>query len=395
MRLAPGDEVYGRIKRLQELIKQKNISGVIVTQLVNLFYFSGTMQGTYLFVPAEGEPVLFVRKNYRRACNESPLENIVSISGLSDIMEKLKKEDYDKQTVIGMELKSLPVTYYEKLVPLFSGIKIADISPLLLEVRMIKSVYEQKFFKEAGKLAREVYEKIPQILKQGMTELALAARVEYEMRCLGHQGFLRISGYNQEAYYGHILFGENALIASFLDSPTGGKGLSAAFPQGSGNTTLEPGRPVLVDYTFVLDGYIVDITRIFALGKLTEGLQDAHQVSIAIQNKLAEIALPGVKTDYLYYTAKEMAQEAGIMDYFMGTAESRVRFIGHGVGLELNELPVITDKMSFTLAEGMVIALEPKFFFPKQGAVGIENTFIVRNDGLEKVCTLSDEICLG
>jgi Xaa-Pro aminopeptidase len=381
---------------LQQAIKQKNISGVVVSHLVNLFYFSGTMQGTYLFVPAEGEPVLFVRKNYRRACNESPLEHIDAISGLSDIMEKLKKEGCDKLTAVGMELESLPVTYYEKLAGLFSGTKIVNISPLLLEVRMIKSAYEHKFFKEAGKLAREVYEKIPQVLKQGMTELALAAKVEYEMRSLGHQGLLRIRGYNQEAYYGHILFGENALItSSFMDSPTGGKGLSAAFPLGSGNTTLEPGRPVLVDYTFVLDGYIVDITRIFSLGKLAEGLQDAHQVSIAIQNKLAELALPGVKTDYLYQAAKDMAQDAGLIDYFMGTAESRVRFIGHGVGLELNELPVITDKVSFTLAAGMVIALEPKFFFPKQGAVGVENTFIVRNDGLEKVCTLSDEICLG
>ncbi len=392
MRLTPREEVYKRIKKLQQLMIVKGLPGLFINHLVNLFYYSGTMQGFCLFIPSEGEPVLFVRKNLRRASNESPLEQIVEVSGIKDINAALTKEGYEEPIAFGLELDFLPVKHYNSFKEIFPNSAISDISREARSIRMVKSTYEQKFIKEAGNLAKQVYEKIPQMIELGMTEISLAAKLEHEMRRLGHQGILRVRGYNQEIHYGYVLFGENALITSYFDSPTGGVGLSAAFPQGSSKTILESGRPILVDYAFVLDGYIVDLTRIYCVGKLDEKLTAAHQAAIAIQNKLAELALPGVKTDYLYSVALSMVQEYGLKDNFMGIGENQARFVGHGVGLELDELPVITDKVSYQLEEGMSITLEPKFFFPKLGIVGIENTFIVAANGLEKVCLLSDEL---
>ena len=392
MRLTPREEVYKRIKKLQQLMIVKGLPGLFINHLVNLFYYSGTMQGFCLFIPSEGEPVLFVRKNLRRASNESPLEQIVEVSGIKDIKAALTKEGYEEPIAFGLELDFLPVKHYNSFKEIFPNSAISDISREARSIRMVKSTYEQKFIKEAGNLAKQVYEKIPQMIELGMTEISLAAKLEHEMRRLGHQGILRVRGYNQEIHYGYVLFGENALITSYFDSPTGGVGLSAAFPQGSSKTILESGRPILVDYAFVLDGYIVDLTRIYCVGKLDEKLTAAHQAAIAIQNKLAELALPGVKTDYLYSVALSMVQEYGLKDNFMGIGENQARFVGHGVGLELDELPVITDKVSYQLEEGMSITLEPKFFFPKLGIVGIENTFIVAANGLEKVCLLSDEL---
>ncbi|MDW7675095.1 MAG: Xaa-Pro peptidase family protein [Bacillota bacterium] len=394
MRLAPREEVYGRIKRLQVLMADNGWSGIFINQLVNLFYYSGTMQGMCLFVPQEGEPVLFVRKNMKRACNESPLEHVVSVQGFKQMPEVLKQEGYEDIAHLGLELEFLPVIFYQKYLDTFPNAKVVDAGKILRQVRMVKSPYEQKIFLEAGKLAQSVYEKIPSMIQPGMTEIALAAKVEYEMRSRGHQGILRSRGYNQEIYYGYILFGENSLIPSYFDGTTGGKGLSAAFAQGSSNTTLEAGRPILVDYAFVLDGYIVDLTRIYSVGKLDERLTAAHQAAIAIQNKLVQLATPGVKTNELFLVAQEIAKEHGFLENFMGTEEARAKFVGHGVGLELDEAPVIAGKLQFSLAEGMVLAIEPKFFFPKQGIVGVENTFIVRHDGLEKVCSLSDEITI-
>lgn len=392
MRLTPREEIYRRIKKLQQLMGEKKLAGCFINNLVNLFYYSGTLQGMCLYVPNEGEPILFVRKNFRRASNESPLELIVEIASFKDIKAALEKEGYTKLLELGLELSSLPVKYYQNYSKTFPHINIVDITPEARCARMVKSTYEQKFIKKAGNLAKTVYEQIPRMLRIGMTELELAAEIEYEMRKLGHQGILRVRGYNQEIYYGHVLFGENALIKSYFDSPTGGKGLSAAFPQGSSMTTLEAGKPILVDYAFVYDGYIVDITRIYVIGKIDEQLHEAHQAAMAIQNKIAEIALPGVKTDYIYNVALEMVNEYGFAQNFMGIENEQAKFVGHGVGLELDELPVLTDKASYVLEEGMTIALEPKFFFPKQGIVGIENTFLVTGNGLEKVCCLPDDI---
>lgn len=392
MRLAPREEVYSRIKKLQKLLLAKGISGIFVTQLANIFYYSGTLQGMTLFVPDDGEPVLFVRKNLARVKNESPLENVTQISNLDKIPEVLQSEGFEEMLKLGLELDHLPVRFYQRYCQLFTKSEIVDVSTETRLIRMVKSSYELKILKEAGSTIEKVYEKLPGFLKPGVTELQVAAQLEYEMRRSLHQGILRVRGFNQEAFYGHVLFGDNALIGSYLDSPTGGKGLSSAYPQGAGMTTLDVGRPVLVDYSFVLDGYIIDITRIFALGKLDIELVEAHQLALAIQKWLTEAAKPGVKCSELYNGAVKMATEAGLADNFMGIGENQVKFIGHGVGLELDELPAIAAKSNVELAEGMVLAFEPKFFFPTKGAVGIENTFVVRQDGLERLSTLTDNI---
>ncbi|MGF7185429.1 Xaa-Pro aminopeptidase [Desulfitispora alkaliphila] len=392
MRLAPREEVYGRVSKLQALLRNKGIVGIFVNQLTNIFYYSGTLQGTLLFIPDAGEPVLFTCKNLSRVRNECPLENVLQIEKLSEIPKLLYDEGYEEPDILGLELDFLPVKYYNSYKKLYPHAKFENISKDTRIPRMIKSPYEIKIMTEAGHLITKVYEKIPNMIQKGMTEMQLAAKIEYEMRKAGHQGILRVRAYNQEAFYGHVLFGENALIGSYLDSPTGGRGLSAAYPQGAGMTTLDKGKTIFIDYAFVLDGYIVDVTRIYSLGKLEEELLEAHQVALNIEKQLTEAARPGVDCAQLYKLAMEKVKEAELEANFMGVGENKVKFIGHGVGLELDELPIVGIKSKEKLQEGMIIALEPKFFFPRKGAVGTENSYIVRANGLEKLCSLTDEI---
>jgi Xaa-Pro aminopeptidase len=96
-------------------------------------------------------------------------------------------------------------------------------------------------------------------------------------------------------------------------------------------------------------------------------------------------ARAGMDTTEVFLRARDLAKRAHLTDYFMGYGPTRVRFIGHGLGIEINELPVITARHHTILEEGMVFAFEPKFIFPGKGAIGVEVDFIVRKDGLERV----------
>ena len=175
-----------------------------------------------------------------------------------------------------------------------------------------------------------------------------------------------------------------------------GAGLSAAYPQGASARTVRPGDPVLVDYTAVHGGYVVDMTRVAVCGALEPGLARAFDVACAIQDELARSLRPGAPCAELWEHARAMAEQARLGDFFMGPPGDQARFVGHGVGLELDELPVLAPGFDAPLRAGQPLALEPKFVFPGAGAVGIENTFVVREGGGEKLTApLADEVLVA
>jgi Xaa-Pro aminopeptidase len=94
----------------------------------------------------------------------------------------------------------------------------------------------------------------------------------------------------------------------------------------------------------------------------------------------------------VYTKAVDLAAAAGYEDHFMGCGATRIRFVGHGVGLELDEYPFLAKGQEMALAENMVVALEPKLIFPGKGVVGIENTFVVTANGLEPLTRFPDGV---
>ena len=200
-----------------------------------------------------------------------------------------------------------------------------------------------------------------------MTELELAGQVEAYARKLGHQGIVRMRMWGGELFYGHLMAGPSAAVPSYMASPTGGSAVNPAVAQGAGFSPLKQNEPILLDYVFALNGYISDHTRIFAIKGLPDDLLAAHAAMIELQGMLKEAAKPGTRCGYLYDMAMELAAGRGYRDNFMGSGERRIRFIGHGVGLELDEFPVIAKGQQMKLETGMVVALEPKLIFSGKG----------------------------
>jgi Xaa-Pro dipeptidase len=387
----PSSEIESRLACFQELMTQEGLDGALICQNVDLFYFSGTMQPGYLYIPNQEEPVFLAKKNMGRTLEESPLNTVIAISSSKEIPSLLSEKGLPLPQTLGLELDVLPANGYLQLRNIFNNAQILDVSILIRKCRMIKSDWEIENLMRSSQMMTDMVMEVPRIFRPGMTEIELAGLIEAFLRKEGHQGFTRLRGFNQEIVYGHVLSGPEGIRASYIDSPTGGIGLGPAFSQGAGLKPIRPHEPISVDSVGCYNGYFVDQTRMFSLGVPASPVKEAFQAILQIQESIVQKAQPGVPCEQLYFWALEEAVQLGYKTQFMGTDLSRVPYIGHGVGLELDELPIIGQKFDWPLEPGMVFALEPKLFLPNYGLVGIENTYQMTETGLNLITTASDD----
>jgi Xaa-Pro aminopeptidase len=389
---APAEEINRRLSNLQRQLRKKDIDAAILQQRADLYYFSGTIQDANLYVPAEGPPLLMVHRILARAEAESPIARILPLASPRKIPSILQKEGLPAPRSLGMELDVLPVNLWKVYRSSFADTRILDISSTIRMLRAIKSSYELELIRTAAGFSDRVAARVPEWLREGISELELAGKVEAEARRLGHQGVVRMRKWGSEMFYGHLMAGPSGAVPSFLSSPTGGTGASPAVAQGPGFRSVKRGEPLLVDYVFAWRGYYSDHARIYSIGELPKDLQNAHGVMLKLQAEIKSWARPGVRSGEIYDRALDYACEAGYGDYFMGHGPERIRFVGHGVGLELDEFPFLAAGQQLELTEGMVIALEPKLVIPGKGVVGVENTHVVTRRGLEQLGEYPDEI---
>ncbi len=388
----PRSEINQRLDKLKKQLEENSIGAALIVQRADLFYFAGTIQEAHLYVPVDDEPILMVFKSLERAIAESSLSRIVPLESPKAVPEILRQSGYSLPQSIGLELDVLPTNLYFNYQRLFKGKNLVDISHLIRRVRAIKSPYEIEMMRRAARLSDQVAARVPELLCEGITELELAGQVEAEARKLGHQGIVRMRLWGSEMFYGHLLAGPSGAVPSFLSSPTGGSGASPAVAQGPGFRPIQRHEPVLVDYVFALNGYYSDHTRIFSLGKPDEELMAAHAAMLDVQNLIKKAAKPGVKSGDIYDLALIRATELGYDKNFMGVGKERIRFVGHGVGVELDEYPFLAAGQNLELQENMTLALEPKLIFPEKGVVGIENTHVVTAKGLDQLGQYEENI---
>jgi Xaa-Pro aminopeptidase len=391
MLATPAEEIRRRIRLLQSYMRGAELDAALIVQQADLFYLSGTGQDAHLYVPAEGSPALIVRKDFARASDDSPIEVIVEISRLSELPGLIETQSGPVPKRIGLELDVMPVNTFRVYERIFPDTLFHDVSPLIRQARMVKSPYELDLMRASAGLNQEAFAYIKEILREGMSELEFSGLLEAKMRKDGHQGLVRVRAFNQEVFYGHIMSGENLAVPSCSVGPTGGPGTNPSYPQGGGHKIIRRHEPVQIDYVGVHNGYIVDQARTFYIGKPPEKFMRAHQVALQIQDTVAEQAVPGKRAEELYDLALQMAADAGLAEGFLGWPHP-VRFVGHGCGIELDELPVLGRRSPHVLEAGMTIAVEPKFIFPGEGLAGIENTFVVNSDGAEKLTTFDDAV---
>ncbi len=386
----PAGEIAARLETLRGGLAAAGLDAALVVQNADLYYYAGTVQQSYLYVPVAGEPVLLTRKTVARARLETPLQ-VVPLAGVKALPAQLEERYGALPHRLGLELDVLPVNQLRRYENLLAGVTMADVSPLVLRQRAVKSPWEVDRIRAAGDVTIAVSERLPALVEEGMTEAELAGRLEGVARSLGHQGVIRMRGFNPEMFYGQLLTGASGEVTSYLDTPLAGTGLSPAVAQGVSFRRIARGDPIVFDFVSVVDGYTADFTRMYVIGKLDPRLEAAYEAALRAQEAVVARARPGASCRELYDVALAVAEAAGLTASFMGHGEGQVRFVGHGVGLELDELPVLSANDTI-LEEGMVFALEPKFVLPGLGAVGLENTWVVTSGGLDALTPAAEHI---
>jgi Xaa-Pro dipeptidase len=389
----PKEELLNRIDGLKRLMTAQGIDFAIILQNADKFYFTGTVQKGMLVVPLKGDPLLFIEKSLERGRTESPLD-IIPIGNDKDIRPILLDKGVLKGTA-GLELDVIPVAVFERTKRVIGFDRYTDLSPLIRDLRMIKSPFELTQIKKSGMMLSHVFEAARHVVREGAREIDIEATLVAEGKKLGHQGFLRMRGFNQEMTVMAIQSGFTGAMVCYADVPIAGAGVTPAIPQGSSLKRVERGIPVTIDYGGGYNGYVTDETRAYVVGELDERFRRPYLCAREILEDVIAHVREGVDCTEVFARAYRFVEKAGLQESFMGSGDGQVSFIGHGVGLEINELPVITARHKCVLKEGMVFALEPKFVFPGLGAVGIEADFIVRAESVERVTTDSlDMACL-
>ena len=380
------NELELKWRRIQQAMRQEEADGCLLTMNMNLYYVSGQVFNGYFYLPAEGRPYWFVKRL------TVPETNQVHVIRKPEQMPELFR-DLNLAMPRKLLLEEDELSYNEciRLQHVFRAEATGNASALIRHIRMIKTPWEIEQMRISARRHEAVYREIPACYRPGMRDVELQIEIEKRMRMHGSLGYFRAFGSNMDIFMGSLLAGENAGEPSPFDFALGGKGIHASGPLGANGTLLREGTTVMADMSGNYTADQTDMTRVFSIGKLPDRAYRVHRVALEIQARMERTAKPGVSCAELYRDALAMAGQEGLKDCFMGT-HLQAKFVGHGVGLEINELPVLTTRSKDILQPGMTFAFEPKFVLAGIGAVGIENTFLVTDSGVEKMTLLDENI---
>lgn len=390
-RLTSNEEISGRIAALQDRLAPAGIDAAFIVQNADLFHFTGSIQQGVLVVPSAGEPVYFVRRVFERARSESPLEHIVRITSPKEIPAYFGKKGISFGS-IGFELDVLPVNTFQRFSRLFPDAETKDLTTLLREQRAIKGPSAIEAMRRCGKNLSALLIGAAREIRPGLTETELGGILQGRAISQGHTTITRMRGWNQEVGLGCVISGPDSAIPSYADFPTSGKGSSPYVPIGQGERRFGENEPIIVDLMWAQDGYLVDMARTYVLGTLPEKLKMAHEMTVKVMRNIESAIRPGAVAGDLYEIGMEMVSRSPFPRNFMGPPGYNVKFIGHGVGIETDEFPFIAKGAATVLAPGMTFALEPKFVFPNEGAVGLENCYLVTDTGFEKLTLMEEDL---
>jgi Xaa-Pro aminopeptidase len=401
----PYHETVTRLQKVQLALAKRQADACLITSAVNQYYLAGVIFDGYLYILPEGDPLFFVKRpvNFLDKWNERDEEEILRkqdervkpdrqdeqvnkerpprwgkpIRKPEQIPDLLRESALPQPKRVLIEADQMSFSAASRLQVALGMPEIGNISGEMRRIRAIKSEYELAQMRANALVHTKVYETIPSLYRKGMTDLELQVEVERQMRLHGSIGIFRSFGENMDIFMGSMLTGDNAQAPSPYDYALGGAGISPLLPIGANGTVLKPGTTLMVDMAGNYGPYMDDMSRTFVIEQAPDIAYRAHQVSMEIHRAIVENGQVGTPCSDLYHLAEEMVKENGLSPYFMGTIQ-QAKFIGHGVGLEINEPPVLSPRSRDLLEAGMAIALEPKFVLPSIGAVGIENTYIVR-----------------
>lgn len=377
----PETEILRRIETLKIHMGKVGMDGVFLTHRPDYYYFSGTGQDAWLYISLDHDPMMFVKRYLPRAVKESPLVNILPIQSVTQIPDLIRDSPGGMPKKMGVAYDLVPIRDFKFYQSLFFGSQFLDATPLIEACRSIKSEFEINRMEDIGGVCQKVFQFIEANLSPGVRETDFAGRISGFARTLGHSGRIQMRHYRAEGFAFHLTSGESGGVPGALDSPVCGTGPCAAYPFGAGPKRIRENEPILMDFATMVNGYHMDESRMFVLGRMDRKAEEASRAAIDILMEIQAAMKPGAAVKTIFQESVVMAGKMGFEDQYLGIPGLKSRFVGHGIGVELVENPILAKGRAGKLAPGMVFAVEPKFIFKDRFAVGIESVILVTETG--------------
>ena len=378
-------ELAIRWEKIRKAMEQVGADACLLTTPVNVYYTCGNIIIGYVYLPLQGDPTFLVRRP-----NNMVGEHFHLVRKLEELPALLAEKGQSLPTTLLVEGDDISYAEWVRIENC-TGAKLINGSKVIRYVKSVKTAFEQEQLRLSGKIHSEVMAKVPSLYRPGMTDHEFSVEVERIFRLAGCLGLFRIYGSSMEAHMGSVLSGDNAAAPSPYDFALGGGGMHSSLPLGANGCVIKEGQTVMVDINGNFTGYVTDQSRTYSVGKLPQLAYDAHNVSIEIQEAIAKAGVPGATCEQMWQLSLDIVKKHQLEAYYMGISQ-QAKFVGHGIGMEINELPVLCGRNPQPLEVGNTLALEPKFVIPGVGAVGTENSYIVTENGMEKITFAKEEI---
>ena len=380
LRPVPASELEARLERFRRAMDAAHPSWEMaaVNHKVAMYYFTGTIQEGVLLIRPQ-DAVFWVRRSFERACNESHFSDIRPMHSFREAAA------FYGTTPKGMyvETKKATLDWERMLHKYFAFEELGSFDSVLQDLRMVKSEYELKQMEQSGAIHETVLDIVaPKLIYGGISEAQLAIALYSEMVQRGSHGTARFNQALGEEAVGIASFGKSGLVRTGFDGPGGTDGTCIAV-QSIGNAfrKLQPGRLVYLDIPCGFDGYHTDKTVVYYYGDLAKDeqskhLMEAQQRCLELEQEVVRLMVPGEPIENLYLRTMDKFDNI-YGDAFMNGG----KFLGHSIGLVMDEAPAIAKGFKQPLQPGMTFAVEPKIALPGLGMVGTENTYVVTENG--------------
>lgn len=395
----PAKELELRQQRCRALMGKlaPEAGGLMVFSPLNIFYFTGILTSGLLWLPREGQPVLALRKGSDRAALEAPTLATASYRSYSQVPQALAEAGAPLATSFLVEGEGLTWNQGQLFAKSFKDYQTAPGDALIAKARSLKTPFELDIMRETGRRHYQVVcVELPKRIRPGMSEDQIGRELLQLYLEHGHHLLARVNSPALTPFIGTLAAGENGCLPTYSNGILGFKGLHPAAPYlGDPGSIWQPGQVLILDCAFVFQGYLTDKSQLFFAGtpaQMPEAARRAQACAIAIETEMAARLKPGAIPEDIWKDSQRLAAEAGFAENYMGMGAHQQPFLGHGVGLCMDETPVFANRFTEPLEEGMVLALEPKFALPGIGMVGVENNFIVTPKGGESITTKTSDL---
>lgn len=388
-------EVELRVKKIfatADEMGYNDLQSLLIRCNANMIYLSGTVVAGYAYVHRSLDLPIFFLERPSHALQGYPLDRLFQVRKPELIPEQLSNLGFAVDHFTALEQEELSHSEFVRLSRLALDAAVYPVSanPIMMRCRMTKTDYEVELIRCNAKVHAKIYADVPKVFKEGMTEKALQIELERLSRKRGSIGIFRCFGPRMEIFMGNVTSGDNAQVPAPYDFAMGGPG-TPGLPMGAAPKPIRKYSTVMVDMAGSYGSHNTDITRSYRLGDVPDNAKRAHELSRSICRWFEKTVRPGFEVAEVYKYALEQVKQAKLEHYFMGT-EFQAKFVGHGVGIQINEQPVLMARSKDVFQKNMIIALEPKFVIPGVGPVGIENTYLVTEDGVENLSPINEEL---